>query len=85
MIERPGGDHEHPPAASLEVLARNLRALSRCSAETARLIEQAAPAPDVRFEIAADGGLTGTIGDGAAARRLASGRRPLDEAARLAD
>lgn len=85
MIERPGGDHVHQPAASAEVLARNLKALSRCSPETAQLVEQSIAAPDAGFAIAEDGGLTGTIGTGDTTRRLASGRRPLDEAKRLAD
>ena len=85
MIDQPGGDHVHQPIASPEVLARNLKALSRCSPETARLVEQSMSAPDVSFTLAEDGELTGTIGTGDSMRRLASGRRPLDEATRLAD
>ncbi len=67
------------------VLLRNLQALARCAPETARLIGETAPETDVVFEIAPDGGLTGTLGAGTGARRLASGRRPLDEAARFAE
>lgn len=85
MIDQPGGDHVHQPIASPEVLARNLKALSRCSPETARLVEQSVSSPDATFAIAEDGGLTGAIGTGDSMRRLASGRRPLDEATRLAD
>ncbi|MDQ7013135.1 MAG: DUF115 domain-containing protein [Planctomycetota bacterium] len=71
--------------ADQSLLERNLRALARCSPQTAQLIGETAPETGVVFEIAPDGGLTGTLGTGVGARRLASGRRPLDEAARLAE
>lgn len=71
-----------PDAATLE---RNLVAIARRNPRTAALIRQASPRTDVTFEVAADGGLSGVIGSGTAARALASRRRPLTEASRFAD
>lgn len=66
------------------LLERNLGAMARCSPETARLVGAAPARADVVFEIAPDGALTGLTGLGPGARRLASSRDPLGEAARLA-
>lgn len=81
-FEGAGGPEGVP--ADGAVLARNLQALSRSSAETVQAVETALPLREAVFEIAPDGGLTGALGTGPGARRLASGRRPLEEAARLA-
>lgn len=65
------------------MLERNLRALSRCSPRAARLIAESPPAAEAEFAVAPDGGLTGVLGAGESARRLASAKRPMDEAARF--
>ena len=67
------------------VFERNLEGLGRCAPETASLVLRARARPDVWFEVAGDGAVTGAIGEGASARRLASARRPLEEARRVAD
>ncbi len=63
---------------------RNCRALARCAPETARLLTNALPRADTQFILATDGTVTGSVGEGANLRWLASRRRPLDEAQRLA-
>ena len=73
------------PTASAGYLERNLAALSIGSPRAASLIRAAGPRADVRFEAAEDGGLTATLGEGGVARQLASRRRPLAEARRLAE
>ena len=81
---RPQPPAPQPLPASPEIFARNLQALGRCAPETARELAQTPARTDCSIEPAPDGGVTGTAGEGAAARRLASARRPLEEAARLA-
>jgi hypothetical protein len=66
------------------LLEQNLLALARCSPETARTLAQTTPRPDVEFTTATDGSVTGSVADGQLSRRLASKRRPIDEAERLA-
>lgn len=68
-----------------DILERNLRALARTSPRAASLVEQARARADVVFTTAEDGALTAQVGTGAAARALASRRRPLDEALRFVD
>jgi len=67
------------------ILERNLAALARSSSRTAELIRAAAPRTDVEFFEAEDKAVSAQIGAGPSARALASRRRPLDEARRLAD
>lgn len=80
---QPSPSQPLPP--SPELFSRNLQALGRCAPETARELAQTPARPDCALETAPDGGATGTVGEGADARRLASARRPLDEASRLAE
>ncbi|VAX41675.1 hypothetical protein MNBD_PLANCTO03-702 [hydrothermal vent metagenome] len=81
-MEEQAGRRVEPQPGLLE---RNIQALGRCSPETAQLLLQARPRPDVEFTIAADGAVTASLGEGPNARQLASKCRPLDEARRLAD
>ncbi|MBK7406487.1 MAG: DUF115 domain-containing protein [Phycisphaerales bacterium] len=67
-----------------EILERNLRALERASGETVGLLRATPPRQDVQLETAPDGAITGSLGQGAARRQLASARRPREEAARFA-
>lgn len=63
------------------VLRANLAAIARLCPETTQRIERATPRADVEFQVAADGGITARV-DG---RLLASAKKPLDEAERLAE
>lgn len=63
------------------ILAANLSALSRRNPRLAEAVLAAAPAPGIRFVMTDDGVLSADLGE----RALASRRRPLDEAKRLAD
>jgi len=71
-------------APSAEVFQRNLRALAVRSASAAEAVRLASPRSDLSFTIADDGAITASEGEGPAARWLASRRRPLEEAERLA-
>ena len=64
------------------VLDRNLEALARTSPQAARNIRAATARADVEFFESDEGELSASTGDG---RLLASRRRPMSEAARLAD
>ena len=67
-----------------DVLERNLRALARTSPEAARLIEATPARADVRFVDTDERVPSASIGFAPASRALASRRRPLAEAERLA-
>ena len=71
-------------APSAEMLQRNLRALAVRSPGAAEAVRLAAPRADLSFAVADDGAITACEGDGPTARWLASRRRPLEEAERLA-
>jgi hypothetical protein len=73
------------PGQSSAVLERNLQALAALSPDVARQVRGSGARDDVRFVVTEDGVLSATIGDGTGARALASKRRPLEEAKRLAD
>ena len=64
------------------LLERNLEALARTSPKAAAQISAAQPRDDIEFFETEEGVLCATIGEG---RQLASRRKPLTEAARLAD
>ncbi|MFN7614487.1 MAG: hypothetical protein ACK5P8_04740, partial [Phycisphaerae bacterium] len=74
-----------PLEPSLAVLERNLRLMQLRSALAANLVAQTLPLEHVSLQRAADGCVTGTMGQGANARQLASLRGPALEAKRLAD
>ena len=74
-----------PLEPSLAVLERNLRLMQLRSALAANLVAQTLPLEHVSLHRAADGCVTGTMGQGANARQLASLRGPALEAKRLAD
>ena len=68
------------------ILERNLAALARTSRRTVERVRQAEPRRDIEFiGPTEDGAISAQIGAGAGARALASRRRPLDEARRLAE
>ncbi len=68
------------------ILERNLAALARTSPRTAERVRRAEPRLDIEFiGPTEDGALSAQVGAGAGARALASRRRPLDEARRLAE
>ena len=67
-----------------DILERNLRAMELASGETVGLLRASVARSDVRVEVAGDGAVTGSIGEGEHRRQLASARRPLEEAGRLA-
>ncbi len=71
-------------APSAETLRRNLRALAVRSVRAAEAVRIATPRTDLTFAVADDGAITASEGDGVSARWLASRRRPLEEAERLA-
>jgi hypothetical protein len=71
-----------PDPATLE---RNLTVLQRRSPLLASALRAAQPAADLQLLIADDGAATGTLGSSAQQRQLASRRRPLEEARRLAE
>jgi hypothetical protein len=66
------------------ILERNLLALSIASAPVARSIAHSTPRADVEFFPTQQNALSASMGQGAAARLLASRVRPLDEASALA-
>jgi hypothetical protein len=66
------------------ILDRNLAALSVSSPQTAALIRQATPRPDVELGPANDGAVALIVGRGPSARALCSRRGPLEEGARVA-
>ncbi len=74
-----------PLAPSLALLERNLRLMQLRSALAANVVAQTLPREHVNLVRAADGCVTGTMGEGVAARQLASLRGPALEARRLAD
>jgi hypothetical protein len=74
-----------PLEPSLAVLERNLRLMQLRSALAANLVAQTLPLEHVSLQRAADGCVTGTMGQGANARQLASLRGPALEAKRLVD
>lgn len=74
-----GLPHGSPPDPN--ILAANLSALSRRNPRLAEAVLAASPAPGVRFVMTDDGVLSADL-DG---RALASRRRPIEEAQRLAD
>lgn len=79
-----------PPLIDPTILVRNLRALAHRSPGAASAIGAAAAAGDVAFSRAQDGAWTATrreSGEGATTieRQLASARRPLVEASKLAE
>lgn len=78
------GSPMHRLTPDMGLLERNLRALAANSPATAQEIAGAVGVA-VDFGEAEDGGLTGVLGSGPGARRLGSARRPLAEAARLAE
>lgn len=75
----------------LALLERNLRALRRSSPHAATAIEKASPRPDIQWQETLEGVPAGTITDldplglAPVSRSLASARRPLEEARRLAE
>lgn len=69
---------------SAEVLERNLRALSIASPKAAERIRHAPARQDVEFVRAPDGAVTASCLTPRGRHALASGRRPLEEAARIA-
>lgn len=71
---------ESPVGPDSRILERNLGALAATSPAAARLIRQCSGSCEAAFAVADDGSLTATL----AGRQLASRRRPLEEAARLA-
>ncbi len=76
------GQPGHAPNS--ETLQRNLRALAVRSARVAEAVRLATPRTDLNFAVADDGAITACEGQGPSARWLASRRRPLEEAERLA-
>ncbi len=76
--------HPHAVELSQTLLDANLRLLCNDTPEVAQRIRSAAPHPNVRFTIADDGALTGTIEIDGERVQLASLRRPTDEGAKLA-
>ena len=78
---RPARIDAGAPEPSEKRLAGNLRAIAAQRPDLAKRLEAAEPARDVEFSRAADGGVTATRGG----RALASKRRPLEEAARVAE
>jgi len=70
----------HDPLATLKA---NLEGLARTSPDVARRVAEAAPAPDIEWRETQDG--TPSAAHGPEGRLLASARRPLAEADRLAD
>lgn len=77
----PPAPNQHPePEASPELLEKNLRALASASPDAARAIGAALPDPSLTFTMTDDGVASATR-DGIA---MASRRRPLAEAERLA-
>lgn len=73
-----------PIEPSAEVLERNLRALSIASPKAAERIRRAPARQDVEFVRAPDGAVTASCLTPRGRHALASGRRPLEEAARIA-
>ncbi|MBC7833985.1 MAG: motility associated factor glycosyltransferase family protein, partial [Phycisphaerales bacterium] len=73
------------PRPDARTLSRNLEAIRRGSPGAVRAIEAAESRADVEFVMTDDGVVSASIGPGASARALASRRRPLLEAAKLAE
>ncbi|MGD1915135.1 MAG: motility associated factor glycosyltransferase family protein [Phycisphaerales bacterium] len=71
--------------ADEHLLERNIRALARMSPKAAQAVAEAAPRVDARFASTEDGVPTCRITIDGTERALASGRRPLREANRLAE
>ncbi|MFN7021833.1 MAG: hypothetical protein ACK4WH_10970, partial [Phycisphaerales bacterium] len=71
-------------ALATSVLERNLTALARTSPDAARAVLAAEPRHDLRFFDTPDGLPSAEEGFGPSVRALASRRRPLEEAGRLA-
>lgn len=67
-----------------EVLERNLRALAIASPKAAERIRRAPARQDVEFVRAPDGAMTASCATARGRHALVSGRRPLEEAARIA-
>ena len=68
---------------SAEVLERNLRALAIASPKAAERIRRSPARQDVEFVRAPDGAVTASCPTARGRHSLASGRRPLEEAARI--
>ncbi len=71
-------------ALATSILEKNTAALARASADAAREVLATEPRPDVRFIATDDGVLSAELGSGETAVSLASRRRPLEEARKLA-
>lgn len=73
------------PGPDSTVLERNLRALSITSPVQAALIRRTGARADIRFTTAPDGAVSGVLTELGGERQLASLRRPVEEARRLAE
>ncbi|MEX2218483.1 MAG: 6-hydroxymethylpterin diphosphokinase MptE-like protein [Phycisphaerales bacterium] len=73
------------PAPDEAIFNRNLLALAQGAPGLARAVLSATPRADARFFETDDAVPSATLGEGDAARQLASRRRPLEEARRLAE
>lgn len=81
--DQPESAAETQPATN-EVFEKNCAIISLRNPNVANALRQTKPAPNVRLDVAPDGGLTGTIEEQGKSRALASKRAPIDEASRLA-